>query len=67
MKHDRHIFHFGHFFAFLAPSPITSVPKLMIMCFSVPEIWHMTDVIMKFQKNEKKCLDISFYTCAPYD
>ena len=26
----------------------TSVPKIMIMCFTVPEIWHVTDAIVIF-------------------
>ena len=26
----------------------TSVPKIMIICYTVPEIWHMTDVIIIF-------------------
>ena len=26
----------------------TSVPKIMIICYTVPEIWHMTDVIVIF-------------------
>ena len=26
----------------------TSVPKIMIICFIVPEIWHLTDVIVSF-------------------
>ena len=26
----------------------TSVPKIMIICFTVSEIWHMTDVIVFF-------------------
>ena len=26
----------------------TSVPKFMIICYTVPEIWHMTDVIVIF-------------------
>ena len=27
----------------------TSVLKIMIVCYTVPEIWHMTDVIVIFQ------------------
>ena len=27
----------------------TSVPKIWIVCFTVPEIWHMTDVIVIFR------------------
>ena len=26
----------------------TSVPKIMIICYTVPEIWHLTDVIVIF-------------------
>ena len=26
----------------------TNVPKIMIICYTVPEIWHMTDVIVIF-------------------
>ena len=26
----------------------TSVPKIMIICYTVPETWHMTDVIVTF-------------------
>ena len=26
----------------------TSVPKIMIICYAVPEIWHMTDVTVIF-------------------
>ena len=26
----------------------TRVPKIMIICFTVPEIWHVTDVIVIF-------------------
>ena len=26
----------------------TSVPKIMIICYTAPEIWHMTDVIIIF-------------------
>ena len=26
-----------------------SVPEIMIICFTVPEIWHMTDLIVIFQ------------------
>ena len=59
----------------------TSAPKIMIICNTVPEIWHVTHVIVifhfglffallskksKFQKKWKKCLEIpSFYTCVP--
>ena len=27
----------------------TSVPKIIIICYTVPEIWHVTDVIVIFQ------------------
>ena len=27
----------------------TSVPKIMIICYTVPEIWHVTDVTVIFQ------------------
>ena len=30
------------------PGDITSVPKIMIVCYTVPEIWHVTDVIFNF-------------------
>ena len=26
----------------------TSVPKIMIICYTVPVVWHMTDVIFIF-------------------
>ena len=26
----------------------TRVPKIMIICYTVPEIWHVTDVILIF-------------------
>ena len=26
----------------------TSVPKIMIICYTVPEIWHVTDVLLFF-------------------
>ena len=56
----------------------TSVPKVMIICYTIPEIWYMTDFGLffallppnspkksNFQKSEKKCLDTSpFYSCA---
>ena len=54
------------------------VPKIIIICYTVPEIWHVTDVIVivhvglffcekrKFQKNQKKFLQISSsYTSVP--
>ena len=57
----------------------TSVPKVMIICYTVPEKWHMTGVIFNFHfglflalfspKNQNfkkiKHLEISFYTCVP--
>ena len=30
------------------PSYYNSVPKIMITCYTVPEIWHVTDVIVIF-------------------
>ena len=30
------------------PSFYTCVPKIMIICYTVPEIWHVTDVIIIF-------------------
>ena len=30
------------------PTFITSVPRIMIICFTAPEIWHVTDVIVIF-------------------
>ena len=55
----------------------TSVPKIMIICYTVPEIWHVTDVIVifhfglffallqpkksKFQENGKKRLEMSSF------
>ena len=57
------IFYFGLFFALLQPKKwkfkkyekkdwrynrFTQVPKIMIICYNVPEIWHMTDVIVNF-------------------
>ena len=39
-------------------SVYTSVPKIIIICYTVPEIWCMTDVTVIFQikilKNKKK-------------
>ena len=32
----------------ISSSYTTSVPKIMIICYTVPEIWHMTDVIVIF-------------------
>ena len=26
----------------------TNVPKIMIICYTVPDIWHMTDIIVIF-------------------
>ena len=59
----------------------TSVPKIMIICYTLPEIWHVMDVIVIFsfwaifypnsQKNQnykkmKRTPEISsFYTCVP--
>ena len=50
----------------------TIVPKLMIICYTVPEKWYVTDVIVIFHFGlffvllMKKCLEISsFYTCVP--
>ena len=59
----------------------TSVPKIMIICYTVPEIWRMTDITVvfhfgiyfaltaqkfKISKKWKKCLEISsFHTCVP--
>ena len=57
----------------------TSVPKNMIICFIVPEIWHIMDIIccsgliFEFPKNENfkkkkrnKSLEISsFHACVP--
>ena len=57
------IFHFGLSFALTVPkmkifkkwkkwldisSFYTSVPKIMIICYTVPMIWHMTGVIVIF-------------------
>ena len=57
----------------------TSVPKIMTICYSAPEIWHVTDVILffildyllpfcpknqNFKKNEKKPGDIILHTCT---
>ena len=55
----------------------TSVPKIMIIWYTVPEIWHMTDVIIlcyflpfyprnslkneNLKKNEKKHLEVSSF------
>ena len=27
---------------------LNSIPKIMIICYTVPEIWHVTDVIVIF-------------------
>ena len=56
----------------------TNVPKIMIICYTVPEIWYVTDVIVIFHlsyflpflpsklKKRKKHLEISpFYICVP--
>ena len=57
---DNIFCHFGPFFALLPPNNLkekkqleissfyTSVPKIMIMCCTVPEIWHITGVIVIF-------------------
>ena len=55
---DVIIFDFGPFFALLpSNSPknqnfykmkYTSAPKIIIICYAVPEIWHVTDVIVIF-------------------
>ena len=58
------IFHFRLFLALLQPEKMkisktwtkhldissfyTIVPKIMIICYTVPEIWHLTDVIIIF-------------------
>ena len=47
----------------------TSVPKIMIICYTVPEIWCMTDAIVIFHFRlffALLHLEISsFYTCVP--
>ena len=59
----------------------TSVPKIMIICYTVPEIWCMMDITVifhfgiyfaltaqkfKISKKWKKCQEISsFHTCVP--
>ena len=46
----------------------TSVPKIIIIWYTVPEIWRMTDVPVIFHfghKNEKNAWISSFYTCVP--
>ena len=57
---DVIIFHFGPFFALFSQklkfkknllevsSFYNSVPKIMIICYTVPEIQHVTDVIAIF-------------------
>ena len=46
---DRILCHFGPFFAPLPPPSFnTSVTKIMIICYTVPKIWHVTDVIVIF-------------------
>ena len=48
----------GHFLPFYSPSPpppfytSASVPKIMIICYTVPEIWRVTDVIVTHPKNQ---------------
>ena len=66
-KNEKNTWRYHHF---------TRVPKIMIICYTVPEIWCVTDVIIfpfglflpsKFQKKwRKKTLEISsFYTYVP--
>ena len=56
----------------------TSVPKIMMICYTIPEIWCVTDVIVvfnfelflahkiKISKKWKERLEMpSFYTCVP--
>ena len=55
----------------------TSVPKIMIICYTVPEIWRVTDALLPFylpsspenqnlKKVKKNPLDISsFYIYVP--
>ena len=47
---DRNFCHFGQFGKkhLEILSVYTSVPKVMIISYTVPEIWHMTDVIVLF-------------------
>ena len=44
-----------------------NVPKIMIICYTVPVVWCMTKTAKKskFKKKWKKCLQISFYTSEP--
>ena len=54
-----------------------SLPKIIIICYTVPEIWHLGYFLPfhlpnspknqneKKKKNEKKCLEIPFYTNVP--
>ena len=52
MEHNRKFFrHFGPFFVLLfveISSFYKSVPKIMIICYTAPEIWYMKDVIFVF-------------------
>ena len=54
-KTDRFFCHLGTFFALLSLLPFleissfyTSVPKIMIIGYTVPEIWHVTHAIVIF-------------------
>ena len=47
----------------------TSASKIIIICYTVPEIWHVTDAIVKknhnLKKMEKRSGDIMIlYTCT---
>ena len=44
-EHNRHNF---LSFSIIFGSFYTSVPKIMIICYTVPEIWHVTEVIIIF-------------------
>ena len=39
----------------------TGVPKIMIIGFTVPEIWHMSDVIFVFILNDQAFFQALFY------
>ena len=43
----------------------TSVPKIMIICYTVPEMWHMTDVIAIFHFGLFFALLPSYYSPTP--
>ena len=55
----------------------SSLPKIMIICYTVPEIWRLGYFLLfylpnspknqnkKNKKNEKKDLEITFYICVP--